>query len=256
MPYKQVVLYKNKEHKTVAVHRLVAEAFIPNPDNLPQVNHKDENPSNNNVSNLEWCTCKYNVNYGTATDRRALKTRNNAYNQKPVICLNTNIVYRNSCEAERKTGIKANTIRECCKGNYSNAGGFKWQYANEADVTIKSVGAQEMAILDTMFKIEKEKGIISYLKNSVVVSTAEISNRLNISAYEVRKSIRKLVGLGLAEKSAIGKKYIKPSEVNECQVSGHIPPEIGFSLTKTGFKVSQKQYEKFMDLLKVCEDNQ
>lgn len=80
MPYKQVVLYKNKEHKTVAVHRLVAEAFIPNPDNLPQVNHKDENPSNNNVSNLEWCTCKYNVNYGTATDRRALKTRNNAYN--------------------------------------------------------------------------------------------------------------------------------------------------------------------------------
>jgi hypothetical protein len=251
MPYKQVVLYKNKEHKTVAVHRLVAEAFIPNPDNLPQVNHKDENPSNNNVSNLEWCTCKYNVNYGTATDRRALKTRNNAYNQKPVICLNTNIVYRNSCEAERKTGIKANTIRECCKGNYSNAGGFKWQYANEADVTIKSAGAQEMAILDTMFKIEKEKGIISYLKNSVVVSTAEISNRLNISAYDVRKSIRKLVGLGLAEKSAIGKKYIKPSEVNECQVSGHIPPEIGFSLTKTGFKVSQKQYEKFMDLLKV-----
>lgn len=112
MPYKQVVLYKNKEHKTVAVHRLVAETFIPNPDNLPQVNHKDENPSNNNVSNLEWCTCKYNVNYGTATDRRALKTRNNAYNQKPVICLNTNIVYRNSCEAERKTGIKANTIRE------------------------------------------------------------------------------------------------------------------------------------------------
>lgn len=84
----------------------------------------------------------------------------------------------------------------------------------------------------------------------VVVSTAEISNRLNISAYEVRKSIRKLVGLGLAEKSAIGKKYIKPSEVNEGQVSGHIPPEIGFSLTKTGFKVSQKQYEKFMDLLK------
>lgn len=256
MPYKQVVLYKNKEHKTVAVHRLVAEAFIPNPDNLPQVNHKDENPSNNNVSNLEWCTYKYNVNYGTATDRRALKTRNNAYNQKPVICLNTNIVYRNSCEAERKTGIKANTIRECCKGNYSNAGGFKWQYANEADVTIKSAGAQEMAILDTMFKIEKEKGIISYLKNSVVVSTAEISNRLNISAYEVRKSIRKLVGLGLAEKSAIGKKYIKPSEVNECQVSGHIPPEIGFSLTKTGFKVSQKQYEKFKFLMNGGVENE
>ena len=52
------------------------------------------------------------------------------------------------------------------------------------------------------------------------------------------------------------KKYIKPSEVNEGQAVGHIPPEIGFSLTKTGFKVSQKQYEKFMDLLKVGENNE
>ena len=252
-PYKQVVLYKDRKHKTYGVHRLVAEAFIPNPNNLPQVNHKDENPSNNNVNNLEWCTCKYNVNYGTATDRRALKTRNNAYNQKPVICVNTNIVYQNSCEAERKTGIKANNIRECCKGNYSHAGGFKWQYVNETDAAIKRVGTQEMAILDTMFKIEKGKGISSYSKNSIAVSTVEISNKLNISTYEVRKSIRKLVGLGLVEKSVIGKKYIKPSEVNEGQVVGHIPPEIGFSLTKTGFKISQKQYEKFMDLLKVGE---
>lgn len=68
-----------------------------------------------------------------------------------------------------------------------------------------------MAILDTMFEIEKGKGISSYSKNSIVVSTVEISNRLNISTYEVRKSIRKLVGLGLVEKSVIGKKYIKPT---------------------------------------------
>jgi hypothetical protein len=57
------------------VHRLVAMAFIPNPDNLPQVNHKDENKCNNNVDNLEWCTAKYNSNYGTRSIRQSEKMK-------------------------------------------------------------------------------------------------------------------------------------------------------------------------------------
>lgn len=71
--YKRVSLYKYGEQYFKAIHRLVAEAFIPNPDNLPCVNHKDENPSNNNVKNLEWCDYKYNINYGTANERRSAK---------------------------------------------------------------------------------------------------------------------------------------------------------------------------------------
>ena len=66
--YIQVYLYKNGIRTGLKVHRLVAQAFIPNPDNLPQVNHKDEDKTNNSVENLEWCNAKYNVNYGHRTE--------------------------------------------------------------------------------------------------------------------------------------------------------------------------------------------
>lgn len=67
--YLQVSLIKNYKRYYFTVHRLVAMAFLPNPDNLPQINHKDENPLNNNLSNLEWCTAKYNCNYGNRNSK-------------------------------------------------------------------------------------------------------------------------------------------------------------------------------------------
>ena len=69
--YYRICLNKNGIKKTFKVHRLVALAFIPNPDNLPFVNHKDENKLNNNINNLEWCTAEYNINYGTRTERQS-----------------------------------------------------------------------------------------------------------------------------------------------------------------------------------------
>ena len=72
--YIQVHLYKNGIRTGFKVHRLVAEGFLPNPNNLPEVNHKDENPINNSVNNLEWCDHKYNVNYGHRTEN-AINTR-------------------------------------------------------------------------------------------------------------------------------------------------------------------------------------
>lgn len=73
--YDRVLLFKNKHTKECFIHKLVAEVFIPNPDNLPQVNHKDENKTNNCVDNLEWCTPSYNVNYGTCQERKSKKLK-------------------------------------------------------------------------------------------------------------------------------------------------------------------------------------
>lgn len=67
-----VRLRKNGEQRRYSVHRLVAETFIENPNNLPEVNHKDENKLNNSVENLEWCDRVYNINYGTAHERACL----------------------------------------------------------------------------------------------------------------------------------------------------------------------------------------
>lgn len=81
--YWSVILCKNGQEHKCSIHRLVAEAFVPNPNNLPQVNHKDENKQNNTATNLEWCTCKYNQNYGTRNERLSGKLRgvNNPINK-------------------------------------------------------------------------------------------------------------------------------------------------------------------------------
>ena len=80
--YYTVNLRRNVESYTCHVHRLVAIAFLPNPDNLPIVNHKDENTINPNVENLEWCTVEYNINYGTARERaKETKLKNKLLNQ-------------------------------------------------------------------------------------------------------------------------------------------------------------------------------
>ena len=75
--YQFVQLYKNGKMRNEHLHRLVALTFIPNPNNLPQVNHKDEDKTNNTVGNLEWCDVKYNNNYGTSQERKVIANRNN-----------------------------------------------------------------------------------------------------------------------------------------------------------------------------------
>lgn len=119
-----------KHRKCLLVHRLVAKYFIPNPDNLPEVNHKDENPQNNRVDNLEWCTPKYNCNYGTRNQRCMEKVIKKAVRQLSLTG-NEIKVFSMIREAARATGINESQIIRVCKGQNNTAGGYKWEYVEE-----------------------------------------------------------------------------------------------------------------------------
>lgn len=121
--YKCVILCMNGTRKVCKIHRLVAIAFIPNPNNYPIVNHKDENKINNNVNNLEWCTNKYNLNYGTLPERfsKARKGNKNP-SAKKIICVTTGEAFNCIKEASEKYNITHQNISKCCKGKRKSAG--------------------------------------------------------------------------------------------------------------------------------------
>ena len=143
--YLRVGLSKDGKPKQFLVHRLVAEAFLPNPDNLPVVNHKDGNPSNNNVSNLEWCTQEYNTNYNSPTTVRGPKP----YKPNKVIPprsskkrlgqydTNGNLIttYASIVEAANAIGKPNGTggICNCAnhKPHYNTAYGYVWEFIDE-----------------------------------------------------------------------------------------------------------------------------
>lgn len=122
--YKVVNLHKYGESYVANVHILVATAFLPNPDNLPTVNHKDGNKHNNCVDNLEWASYRDNnlhaLNHGLRSPRGNPVAQ---YNDQGEIVA----IYRSSCEAARKTGIGLGMISHCINGRATRAGGFAWR---------------------------------------------------------------------------------------------------------------------------------
>ena len=142
--YLTVILYKNGKIKNYKIHRLVAEVFIPNPNNYPCVNHKDENPSNNCVDNLEWCNHKYNINYGTCQHRRvantdykevsrkrAEKLLNRKDQSKTVLQFTKDNEFVREWVSTKECGrndYDHSAVAACCRGKLKSHKGFIWKY--------------------------------------------------------------------------------------------------------------------------------
>lgn len=128
--YMQVCLRQNGKQCNKNVHRIVAKAFIDNPEGLPEINHKDENIENNRVDNLEWCTRLYNARYGTFQKRAHITLG------KPVKQIKAGrvvAVFPSTLEAGRKTGVNHGSISRCCSGGQKTSGGYSWEWLNEAE---------------------------------------------------------------------------------------------------------------------------
>lgn len=119
--YYSVSLSKNNVVKQHLIHRLVAEAYIPNPRNKPQVNHKDEDKSNNALPNLEWMTAKENSNYGT---------RNKTISKK-IYCVELDKVFESLTSASKELGLFNGNISRVCSGRQHTTGGYHFKYFEE-----------------------------------------------------------------------------------------------------------------------------
>ena len=187
--YKIVYLSINGKGNGYLVHRLVAKAFVPNPENCPCVNHKDEDIYNNMSYNLEWCSHKYNCNYGTRTERiKANMPQNKAVYQ---LSMSGEIIasYKTIKEASKETGISAGHICSVCKGEREYANGYKWRYKDDrlyekATITLLTKKEHSKQSRKRIFML-KSKKIAQYSLNGELIrifyGTREIKDELGFS---------------------------------------------------------------------------
>lgn len=127
--YQRIWLCKDGKETRFAVHRLVAQTFIPNTENKPVVNHINEIKTDNRVENLEWVTHSENLNHGTAMQRSADKRSKAVTNGVQI--------FKSIMEAERVTGVHNSNIAKCLKGKRKTSGGYKWQYINDSNLHLE-----------------------------------------------------------------------------------------------------------------------
>lgn len=138
--YLYVGLYVNGKQENFYVGRLVATAFIPNPDNLPEVNHINENKEDNRIENLEWCDRDYNCNHGTRNEKVAKAKC------KKVVCIETGEIFESTNDVERKLGLAHDGISRCCNGKRKTCGKLHWQFYKDYLLEINNKNEDLLAV--------------------------------------------------------------------------------------------------------------
>ena len=123
--YRNVFLFKSNKKQTKKLHRLVAQAFIENPNNYPIINHKNGIKNDNRIENLEWTTYKNNSIYAV---------KNGLIKTKKVMCLETHKIYESIKEASKEVGVFDGHITKVCKGQRKTTGGFHWAYIEGSEI--------------------------------------------------------------------------------------------------------------------------
>lgn len=176
--YQIVTLYHNFKDitgiseihtKTLSVHRIVASVFIPNPDNLPYVNHKDENKLNNRADNLEWCDPKYNRQYGTGSKRMVeTKKKNGSIQKIHQLTLDGKHIaeYEMAKTASLKTGVNASAIYQCCRRFCKQMKGYVFLFDKDYKYLKNDDGSVDVELLRNnsafRIKLSEKRGGLSY----------------------------------------------------------------------------------------------
>lgn len=170
--YETVCLTKDKKQNTYLIHRLVALAFIPNPNGLPEINHKDEVKTNNCVENLEWCTREYNLNYGGYSDRMSKALLQKNPNRKRVSCYDIETgelikTYDSITEAAHDINVSYNALDTCLRGLTKTCKKMAWRYEKTINLGTINPSKETMMfeewsqVMDSLSRLCEEKAVIT-----------------------------------------------------------------------------------------------
>lgn len=186
--YMKVTICKNGKAHEARINCLVAIAFIPNPNNLPQVNHIDENKSNNDVNNLEWCTCKENINHGTRNERAGIGHR------KAIVQLNLSgdFIREWKCIKDvEQYGFAKEAVSMCAYGKRRTSGGYIWMFKDKYNNSTKD------EILDIVSWANDKKfpiKIVQLNNDGKVIKVWDSANSIYKSGISIKKVTRCLNG--------------------------------------------------------------
>lgn len=188
--YLRIYLCKDGEKYTYQIHRLVALAFIPNPENKPCIDHINGIKDDNNVENLRWCTNIENIHFSIDNHTRHIFTPDESKCSRKVAKLDMNgieiEVYPSLSEAARKNGIKSFTkISSVCNGQRKSAGGFKWQYRSDKPIFIRNINMKEKGKSIPIAQFDLDGNLVCKFN-----SISEAQRKTNIHLNCIMKSLR------------------------------------------------------------------